>query len=115
MKKLLIAASLVAAGLAYGPAHAQTPLDFAQVDADHSGSVSMSELKTADPQITEAQFKTADANGDGSLDQQEFATLSPSASNSPVAPGTGATATGSSGSQQQGTPSPAPGDKGTSK
>jgi hypothetical protein len=96
MKQLLIAASLVAAGLSYGAAHAQTPLSFSQVDSDNSGSISMDELKIAAPDMSEEQFNSADADGNGMLDQQEFAVLSPSASRSPVAPEshTGGTSSG---------------------
>lgn len=55
-------------------AYAAVP-DFATVDADGNGTISMDELKAAIPDISPDKVQAADANGDGQLDQQEYAAL----------------------------------------
>lgn len=71
MKYLL--AIVTAAGLA-APAFAQMA-DFATVDADQSGTVTLEELQVAMPDVTQEQFTAADADGSGDLSQEEFATI----------------------------------------
>ena len=63
MKKLLLAAALVAAP------------DFAAADADKSGAVSMEETKAVLPDLTEEAFKAADKDGSGDLNAEEFAAI----------------------------------------
>lgn len=71
MKTVLAAVASLAMTLA---AHAQTP-DFATADADGNGTVSMEELKAVMPDVSEDKVKAADANGDGQLDEEEYAAL----------------------------------------
>lgn len=54
------------------PAFAQAA-DFATVDADASGAVTWEEVQAAIPDLTQDQFKAADADGSGDLSQDEFA------------------------------------------
>ncbi|MCT8999054.1 hypothetical protein [Chelativorans intermedius] len=68
MKHLLIV--IAAAGFA-APAFAQAA-DFATVDADQSGTVSMEELQAAMPDVTEEAFTAADTDGSGDLSEDEF-------------------------------------------
>ena len=74
MKKLILALSLAgfAALPALTPALAQEA-DFAKVDANADGMVSMEEAAAAGWTWTEDDFKAADADGDGSLNADEFA------------------------------------------
>ena len=46
--------------------------DFAKVDANGDGRITLEELVVAMPDATEDKFKAADANGDGSLSKEEF-------------------------------------------
>lgn len=55
-------------------AYAAVP-DFSAVDTDGNGEISMDELKAAIPDISPDKVKAADTNGDGQLDQQEYAAL----------------------------------------
>ncbi|HHY50735.1 MAG TPA: hypothetical protein GYA10_13420 [Alphaproteobacteria bacterium] len=81
MKILL--ASLAAAGLALsaGAALAQDTSavnpdqSFAGVDTDHNGEVTWTEFQLAFADITEEQFRQADADGNGSLNEDEFDSL----------------------------------------
>lgn len=70
MKKLVLA--LAFAGFASASALA-AEMDFAKVDADGNGMVSMEEAAAAGHEWTEEQFKAADKDGDGSLNADEFA------------------------------------------
>lgn len=70
MKKFVLALSIL--GLAGAPALAQEA-DFAAVDANADGLVSMEEATAAGWDWTEDQFKAADGDGDGSLNADEFA------------------------------------------
>ncbi|MEM1045666.1 MAG: hypothetical protein AAGL24_05930 [Pseudomonadota bacterium] len=70
MKKLPIA-------LAIGTLFASTSVfaaDFSTVDANSDGFVTLAEAAVGAPEITEDAFKSADANGDGVLSQEEFTT-----------------------------------------
>ena len=69
MKKLLTA--IAAIGLAAGPALAQMA-DWKTTDANADGMGTMEEGATAGYAWTEDQFKTADADGNGSLSEEEF-------------------------------------------
>lgn len=52
-----------------------TDRSFAGVDTDRNGLVGWPEFSLVFPDMTEEQFKMADANGDGSLSQDEFDSL----------------------------------------
>ena len=70
MKMLVVALGL--AGLVAAPALA-AEMDFAVVDTDGNGMVTMEEATAAGWEWTEEQFTAADADGNGSLDADEFA------------------------------------------
>ncbi len=69
MKKLILAMGII--GLATSGALAQE-MDYAVVDANADGSVTMEEATTAGWTWTEDQFKAADADGSGGLSTDEF-------------------------------------------
>lgn len=71
MKKLI--AVFAIAGFAT-PVFAQAP-DFASVDADQSGGVTLEEAQAAMAEVTEEQFQAADADQSGDLSEEEFAAL----------------------------------------
>lgn len=70
MKKFL--AIILATGFASTAAIAA---DFAAVDADQNGSVTMEEAKAAVPELTEDAFKAADGDQNGELSADEFAAI----------------------------------------
>jgi hypothetical protein len=73
MKKIII--SLVALSFSTAAfAQAAAP-DFAGADADKSGGVSWTEAQVLWPDLTEDQYKAADADTSGELSAEEFATL----------------------------------------
>ena len=57
-----------------GVAMAQA-VEFATVDTDSDGMLSMEEVKTLLPDLTDEQLIIADANGDGMLDEAEYQVL----------------------------------------
>jgi Ca2+-binding EF-hand superfamily protein len=59
------------AGLVVCPALA-AELEFATVDADSSGLVSVEEIAAAGWELSEEQFTQADADADGYLNAEEF-------------------------------------------
>lgn len=69
MKKLLVA--IAALGLTTSAALAQAP-EFAAVDTDANGSISMEEGAAAGFEWSEEDFKAADANSDGGLSEDEY-------------------------------------------
>lgn len=69
MKHLL--AGIVAAGFA-APAFAQAP-DFASIDVDQSGGLSLPEVQAVFPDTTEEMFQTLDVDGSGDLSPEEYA------------------------------------------
>lgn len=71
MKKLLVAAVALAATSSFALA-----AEFAEVDADASGAISMEEAMAAMPEMTDEAFQTADADGSGDLSPEEFAAIS---------------------------------------
>jgi hypothetical protein len=80
MKKIILS-SLVVLGLSTAAfAQAAAP-DFATVDADASGGVSLAEAQVAWPDLTEEAFTAADIDASGELSAEELATLA-----APVAP-----------------------------
>lgn len=56
------------------PALAQAP-DFTSVDVDQSGGVTWQEVQAVMPDVTEDQFRVADGDGSGDLNEEEFQTL----------------------------------------
>ena len=70
MKKLIIAASVAAFATA---AFAAGEMDFAKVDADGDGQVTMEEATAAGWDWNEEQFAAADTDGNGTLSAEEFA------------------------------------------
>jgi Skp family chaperone for outer membrane proteins len=74
MKKIILS-SLVVLGLSTAAfAQAAAP-DFATVDADASGGVSLAEAQVAWPDLTEEAFTAADIDANGELSAEEFATV----------------------------------------
>jgi Ca2+-binding EF-hand superfamily protein len=69
MRLLVIA--LGAACLFVAPVLAQE-IDFATVDADGSGLVSVEEIEAAGIELSEEEFAEADADADGYLNEEEF-------------------------------------------
>lgn len=84
MRKYAIA--LAAIGLLAGPAIAQTPLSFADVDTDGNGELSYGELQVVWPDLTQEEFSAADVDLSGGLSSDELNSLQPSAVSVP-APG----------------------------
>lgn len=83
--KTIILSSFVVLGLSTAAfAQAAAP-DFASVDADANGGVSLTELQTAAPGVTAEQFATLDADGSGELSAEEFAAISAAAPAAPEA------------------------------
>ena len=74
MKKIVLS-SLVVLGLSTAAfAQAAAP-DFATIDADASGGVSLAEAQVALPDLTEEAFTAADLDANGELSAEEFATV----------------------------------------
>ncbi|MHB1109659.1 MAG: EF-hand domain-containing protein [Devosia sp.] len=69
MKKLLV--SIVALGFSTA-AMAQAATDFASVDTDTSGDISLTEAQVVWPDLTEDAYKAADIDQSGSLSQEEY-------------------------------------------
>ena len=80
-----IALILAALGLATTAAIAQTPTSFAEVDTDGSGELSFAELQAVWPDLTQAEFDTADIDAGGGLNADELNTLQPAAVPAPAA------------------------------
>jgi len=73
MKKIVLS-SLVFFGLS-GAALAQGATDFASVDTDASGALTLAEAQVAWPDLTEEAFTAADADGSGDLSAEEYGAL----------------------------------------
>jgi hypothetical protein len=80
-----IALGLFALTLAAGPALAQSPLSFADVDADGDGFLSFVELQAVWPDLTQEEFDRADTDSTGALSPDQLATLQPSTMPAPEA------------------------------
>ena len=72
MQKLILS-SLVVLGLS-SAAFAQVPSDFATLDTDASGGLSLTEVQAAFPDLTAENFAAADTDGNGELSAEEYAT-----------------------------------------
>ena len=70
MKKILALAAAFA--LVSTAAFAQVASDFATVDADASGDVTLAEANTLWPDLTAELYAAADTNGDSKVDQAEY-------------------------------------------
>ena len=70
MKKIVLT-SLFALGLS-SAAMAQAATDFASVDTDANGGVSLTEAQVAWPDLTEEAFTAADTDGNGELSAEEY-------------------------------------------
>lgn len=73
MKKIILS-TLVVLGLS-GAAFAQDAVapDFATLDTDASGGISLTELQVAMPGVTAEAFAAADTDASGELSAEEFA------------------------------------------
>jgi hypothetical protein len=74
MKKTIFAIASVI-GLSISGAALAQDLDFATLDADVSGGVSLTELQVALPDITEEDFASYDADASGELSEDELAAV----------------------------------------
>ncbi len=74
MNKTVISLAAVIGLSATGGAFAQA-LDFATLDADANGTISMEELQVAIPDLTEESFAMLDTDADGTLSVEEFDAL----------------------------------------
>jgi len=72
MKKIVLS-SLIVLGLS-GAAFAQAATDFASVDSDASGSISLAEAQVAWPDLTAENYAAADVDSSGELSAEEYAT-----------------------------------------
>jgi len=73
MKKIIVS-SLVVLGLSTA-AFAQAATDFATIDADASGGVSLAEAQVAWPDLTQEAFTAADTDANGDLSAEEYDAL----------------------------------------
>ena len=73
MKKIVLS-SLIVLGMS-GAAFAQAATDFASVDTDVSGGISLTEAQVAWPDLSEDAFTAADADASGELSAEEYAAL----------------------------------------
>ncbi len=73
MKKIIVS-SLIVLGLSTA-AFAQAATDFASVDTDVSGGVSLAEAQVAWPDLTEEAFTAADTDASGELSAAEYDAL----------------------------------------
>lgn len=75
MKKTIVS-SLIVLGLS-SAAFAQAATDFASVDADASGGISLAEAQVAWPDLTQEAFTAADVDANGELSAEEYAVVAP--------------------------------------
>lgn len=68
MKKTLLITAIAALSVAGAAAAAE----FAEVDTDASGLLSLQEVQVIAPDVTQDQFDIYDGDSDGSLDEEEF-------------------------------------------
>lgn len=84
MKKFIVS-SLVVLGMSTA-AYAQAATDFASVDADASGGVSLAEGQAVWADLTPEIFASADVDGNGELSQAEYDALTAGAGGAAAAP-----------------------------
>jgi hypothetical protein len=71
MKKILVAVLVLGIGSS-SAALAQGAVDFASIDVDASGDVTLTEAQVLWADLTAEAYAMADANGDAKVDQVEF-------------------------------------------
>ena len=78
MRKLMIAALAASAPLVMSgtPSFAQSAPDYATLDANGDGTVTLAEVKAALPDLADENIIAADADKDGALSAEEYAALS---------------------------------------
>jgi hypothetical protein len=95
MQMKILLTALAVAGLTVAPVavlaqSASLPMDqtFESIDTDNNGMVSWAEFSLVFTDITEDQFNTADSDGDGFLNEDEFdsLTLETGSIDAPTAP-----------------------------
>ena len=69
MKKLILVLALTT----FATSHVFAQTSFTSIDVDQNGGISMDEAKAAGLPWTEDEFSAADEDGNGLLDQAEFA------------------------------------------
>ena len=77
MKKIVLS-TLVVLGLSTA-AFAQAATDFASVDSDANGSISLAEAQVAWPDLTAEAFGAADIDASGELSAEEYEALASAA------------------------------------
>lgn len=70
MKKFIAALGISALAITAAQA-----AELTEIDTDANGMISMEEAKAAMPDLSEEAFSGADADGDGSLNAEELASL----------------------------------------
>jgi hypothetical protein len=75
MKKMLVSLAVAGIALSTGAAFAQNS-DFTNVDTNRDNTVSWPEFQLICPDISEEAYKTADVDGDGTLNLEEFDSVS---------------------------------------
>lgn len=99
-KAILLAAAFALTGPAFAqvtkPADQAPPAadatkadDFAKVDADASGSLSLGEIKVVDAAVTQADFDKYDADHSKSISKAEFTKWQSAKATKPAAPNPG--------------------------
>ncbi len=73
MKKIVLS-SLLVLGMT-GAAFAQGTTDFATLDADMNGGLSLTEAQVGWPDLTAEDFAAADTDGNGELSPEEYGVL----------------------------------------
>lgn len=74
MKKTIITLTALTFLGATSAAFAQAA-SFTDLDTDQSGDLTLQEVQVAMPDLTQDQFNAADADGNGTLSQDEFTAL----------------------------------------
>ena len=75
MKKIILS-SLVVLGMSTAAfAQAASPPDFVTIDADASAGATLAEVQAAWPDFTQEQFTAADADANGELSAEEYASV----------------------------------------
>ncbi|MGI9415683.1 MAG: hypothetical protein ACR2PM_18550 [Hyphomicrobiales bacterium] len=72
MKNLFLSLALLGFAVGSSSQVIAAEMDFDKVDANTDGSLTFEEVAAAMPNMTEDQFKAADADGDGVLSKPEW-------------------------------------------
>lgn len=84
MRKIVLGFAIL--GLSASAVLAQSPTNFADVDTDANGELSLTELQVVWPDLTEAEFTGADIDASGGISSSELTGLQPAAVPAPGAP-----------------------------